>query len=254
MSATDLPSFPSQSIAKQHGGEPSLRDVDDFAAGYGKRPDFGLDFWSIYRTLWARRWLIIAIVALGIAVTLLLTLRQVPQYRTAATVEIERAPAQIIEGANLEPQTLADDEHIATQISLLRSRMIAERVVTNLNLTNDPLFADQDVDRPVQVRQAVQTIVEGLRVTPLARSRILEIQFSSPDPRRAAEVANSVVDAFIRSNLERNFNSTRYARTFLTERLAATKEQLENSERELSSYAEAQGILTLPGADGQKAS
>lgn len=225
----------------------AVRDYEPGYGTYGQYDQEGFDFWRTFRTLWRQKWLILAILATGLALTLLLTLRQEPLFKSVATVEIQREQAQIIEGASVEPVTIADAEHIATQISLLRSRMIAERVVEDLNLTTDPLFADQDADRAVQIKQATNRVVEGLSVRPQARSRILEIQYSSPDPRRAAQVANAVVDAFIRSNLERRFNSTRYARTFLTERLAATKEQLEDSERELSRYAEEQGILSLPG-------
>lgn len=71
-------------------------------------------FWSVLRTLLRRRWLILAVLVTGLSIAATLTLLRVPQFRSSATLEIQRQETQIIEGADVEPATIADAEHMAT--------------------------------------------------------------------------------------------------------------------------------------------
>ena len=61
----------------------------------------------------------------------------------------------------------------------------------------------------------------------------------------AARIANAFAENFIQANLDRNFESSSYARGFLEERIAQTKERLESAERQLVAYATAQQIINV---------
>src|SRR3546814_8114414 len=58
-------------------------------------------------------------------------------------------------------------------------------------------------------------------------SRVITIAFTSPDPALAARIANTYTSEFIKSNLQRKFNSTSYARDFLSQQLGEAKAKLE---------------------------
>ena len=62
---------------------------------------------------------------------------------------------------------------------------------------------------------------------------------------RAARVANQVTTDFIQSNLERRYEASAYARSFLESRLAQVRQKLEDSERELAAYATSQQIINV---------
>ncbi|MEM9571904.1 MAG: polysaccharide biosynthesis tyrosine autokinase [Pseudomonadota bacterium] len=217
-------------------------------AGYYDEPDdIGIDFWGVVRVLWLRKWMILAITLLGLAVAFMLTLRVVPLYIATTTIEIQSEDVQIIEGTNVGPDLVADSTYMETQYRLLRSRFLAERVAEELNLINDDRYAFAGSPRDVRVLQAARRIVGGLRVAPAGRSRVVGVSFVSAYPQEAARIANAVAETFIQSNLERKYNTTAFAREFLDERLATTKTALEESERKLVEYAENQDLLDIAG-------
>ena len=77
----------------------------------------------------------------------------------------------------------------------------------------------------------------------------------SESPALAAEIANGVAENFISSALQRRFEASTYARTFLQQQIAKTRRDLERGERALVAYAQSQGIInTARGENGQTAS
>lgn len=210
----------------------------------------GFDFWGAVRTLLRRKFMIMAIMILGTSAGLLLTLREVPLYRATATIEVQREETRIFEAANVDPVTVADSEYMATQYALLKSRALAERVVELLDLSGNPLYADPELGREERVRQAADNLIENLQVAPEGRSRVVKVSFVGADPGDAARIANTVVESFIESSLERKYNTTAYARKFLEERLVTAKTALEEAERRLVDYARQQDILEIGASQG----
>ncbi|RFB04490.1 GumC family protein [Parvularcula marina] len=221
--------------------------------GTGGYEDYGMEedragnfnFWETLQVIVGRKFLIAAIVLLGMLAATVITLRSTPLYRAQATVEFQKTESQILEGASVEPIVVADAEYMATQFALLRSRSLAERVAEVLGLPGDPRYADQDLPRRQRLTQATGKILENLSISPEGKSRIGRVQFVSDNPQEAARIANAIAENFIETTLERKYNNTEYARRFLNERLVTTKQALEDSERRLVEYAEEQGILEL---------
>lgn len=235
-------------------GVVALRDADrsdllyPYGAGYYEEPDNeSFDFWSLINILLSRKWMILAIVLVGVASSLVLTLRVVPLYSATASMEILKEEVQIIEGTGVGPATIADATYMETQYRLIRSRFLAERVAEDLNLANDPRYASRSFPRETRLLQASQRVLGGIRVAPAGNSRLVNVSYISPYPNEAARIANAVVDAFIQTNLERKYNTTSFAREFLEDRLVASKRALEESERKLVQYAEDQNLLDFGG-------
>ena len=91
-------------------------------------------------------WLIAAIVVLFVAIAVVLTMLQTPRYTASSTVEINEQ-ADTVLGDELESEDNSNsgwdiDLFLNTQLEILRSRTLAERVVRRLNLAaNDRFFA-----------------------------------------------------------------------------------------------------------------
>lgn len=217
--------------------------------GYYEETDsVGFDFWSMLRILLSRKWMILAIAIVGVTMAIASTLRETPLYMSTATIQIQSDDVQIIEGSSVGPDLVADSTYMETQFRLLRSRSLAERVVEDLGLLNDPRYAYQSSSRESRVLQAASRIVGGVRVSPAGRSRLVGVSFISPHQIEAARISNAIVEAFIQTNLERKYNTTAFAREFLDERLETTKQALEQSERRFVNYAEDQGLLDIGGS------
>lgn len=213
-----------------------------------------------------RKWLLIGCVVVAALVGLLVTFLMTPQYTAAATLEIKRESYQIVNVQGVEPEEgKVDLEFYETQWGLLRSQSLAERVVTELRLQDNPTFfeqfgatevADEIRDRgrgPAAanrrqelVRAAAGILLSNVEIEPTRLSRLAEIKFTSPDPNLSAQIANAWAQSFIEISLERRFDATSYARNFLEERLQQLRQRLQDSERALVAYAANQRIINVP--------
>src|SRR3546814_5469336 len=110
--------------------------------------------------------------------------------------------------------------------------------------SSDVCSSDLGIARDKQLRDAViEAILDNLSGTLPRDSRVITIAFTSPDPALAARIANTYTSEFIKSNLQRKFNSTSYARDFLSQQLGEAKAKLEQSERDLNTYAREVGLI-----------
>lgn len=212
----------------------------------------------------------VACVLLGLIGTLLIT----PKYTATASIEIAREANQVtsFQGVERETSTL-DQEFYQTQYGLLRSRALSERVAVQLKVVDDPKFyelfkytSDKSAfksvngkylasERGERQRVAGEILLRNVSINPTRFSRLVEIAFTSPDPKFSAKVANTWSSAFIQTNLERKVQATSYGRNLLERQLALQKERLDDSQRQLVAYASEQQIINLPaqpgGANGQ---
>ncbi|MEM6898900.1 MAG: polysaccharide biosynthesis tyrosine autokinase [Pseudomonadota bacterium] len=246
--------FPLSRRTEMHGVVPihDLNQVDTLQAaemGYYDEPDGDrFDIRAALTVLLSRKWMILAITLVGVMISFALTLRVAPMYASSATIEIQQQEFQIIEGAGVGPELIADNAYMETQQRLITSLSLAERVAEDLNLANDPRYASSDLPRETRIKQAASRVSGGIRVSPIGRSRLVAISFVSPFRAEAARIANGVAEAYIQTNLERKYNTTAFAREFLDERLLTTKLALEDAERRFTQYAAEKGLLDIGGA------
>ena len=211
------------------------------------------------------RYVIIGITAACLILGLIFTLLMTPQYTAAAQIEIQRESNQVTNFEGVERETsIADQEFYQTQYGLLKSRTLSERVATQLRLVdNAEFFAmfgvgeaepgfEQTAERytaagrPTRLRVAGEILRRHVAITPTRLSRLVDLSFTSPDPQFSAQVANAWAENFIQTNLERKVQATAYGRDLLERELAQTKDRLDESQRQLVSYATDQRLINLP--------
>lgn len=214
--------------------------------------DDGADFGQLLRTLVRRKFLIASIVILGVAVAATLILRQTPIYRATASLEVQAREMQIMQGASIDPGAVADAEFMGTQLALLKSRALAERVTESLNLQNEPTYANQEGEASRRLEQATRAVLHGVNVGTQRGARVIQVSFDSTSRAEAARIANAIAQSFVEMTVERRFNATAYAREFLEERIATTKASLEDAERKLFQYSRDQQILDLSSVGGSE--
>ncbi len=226
-----------------------------------------LDFRYIVAAVRSSLLLIAAIIAAAVALAVIATMLQTPRYSARTTVQINDTVNRVLKD-NDDSQT-ADmsgwdtDRNLKTQVDIIKSRGLAQRVVQKLNLaSNAAFFASQEAepapaDMPVEAARAraAALLQANLTVTLPRDSRIVTIAWESTDPRMSALIANAYASEFIQSNLQRRFDSSSYARNFVADQLAETKRKVEDSERALNDYARKSGLIrtrdaTMAGTPG----
>ncbi len=224
-----------------------------------------------------RRWLLLGIVGASMALGLIITLLMTPQYTATTTIEISREGQRVVKIEGVEQESnVADLEFYQTQYGLLKSSSLAESVAANLGLDRDPKFLEMFgagkgggglftaakpggtpvAEKQANLRTAGQILLAHIRIRPQRLSRLVDVSFTSPDRNLSARVANAWTQNFVRSNLDRRFEATSYARKFLEERLEDLRKRLEQSERLLVYYASSARIINIPSAgsssDGER--
>jgi len=218
----------------------------------------GLNFLHIVATARSNLKLIGIVISGTLAVAILISLLQTPRYTASATIQINNQTSRVLKS----DQSTNDDEAAATgdtdrflktQVEVLRSRAIAQRVAQKLNLVNSPrLYLAEGSKPPVAgtpdnaVAQNVEQLLrKNLEVTLPRDSRVATIAFESNDAALSADVVNTYASEFIKADLQRKFNSSAYARDFLANQLTETKQRLEESERALNAYSREAGLIHM---------
>lgn len=210
-----------------------------------------LDLPTILRIVRDWRWLILGAVALGIAGGVVATLLTTPLYRASVTMEVNPPVVEVSDEQSRQRAQSGDSfDYIQTQVGLLGSRSLAERVAQDLNLANGPTFAGAG-DASARLKAATGMVAGGLSVSAPEEGRLIRFSYTSADPQAAAQIANGIADGFINSNLQRRFEASAYARRFLERQIAKTRADLERSERQVVDYAQSQGIISLDSGVGE---
>lgn len=247
-----------------------------------------LDIKALWRALVRNKGTIAGIAALCTLAASAYTLRITPQYESAALLQIDRSAQKVVNftaEVEVDEGPVADQLQLRTQIELLKSRNLAERVIDEMGLykprvSSAPRARAGDGDSAVAsdmepVDKAVAFVGEwwarlheliapsptgkgtlsraatvaqfqqALSVEPIRNSRLVEIRVLNPDPELAAGIANAMAKTFMATNIERRLHSSIYAREYLEEQIRQTKTKLEESERVINNYAKKNEILNL---------
>ncbi|HEY0625149.1 MAG TPA: GumC family protein [Allosphingosinicella sp.] len=254
------------------GGRPLVPASGLYADAFADEPELyeeergaALDLRAIWSALYRNRYLIAAVVAVALLLGLAATFLMTRIYRAEASVQIEQQTSRVLGTEEEEPLAGVQDadRFLETQLDVIRSRYLAERVAQDLKLFGNDRFFDamkikapEDPEGALTLEQTrreavLRTISENRSVSLPRNSRIARIRFDSPDPALAARVANSFAANFITSNLQRKFDTSSYAREFLSSQLADAKQRLEESERNMLAYARGARLIdTSSGVAG----
>jgi len=251
----------------------STQVLPEFVAG--AESDEATHFRDLWRVIVKRKWVLIAVFLIVLVTALVATMMATPIYRATVTLKIEREASKVIDfkGGSVMPEEAGDLEFYRTQYELLKSRSLAERVVEELKL-GQGAAATMAVSVPWwsglfrrPTEEVGKTTAEApspeagtssspnaaatgafqgaLTVEPIRNSRLVRVLFNSPDPKLAADALNALAKNFIAVNLERRYEASSYAKTFLEEQLAQTKAKLEDSERALVEFQRDQQIINV---------
>lgn len=259
---------PVTATAHAHALVPHRHNVLALAHGQGRPDDAAedtIDLREYWHIILKRRWSVLGFLGIVVAVVLVATLLTPSMYRASTTLQIERDSIQVVKVEGLAPvESPNDKDFYQTQYELLQSDSLAQRVIAQLNLADDPAVKRMQQPsplarllgflRPGKAEAGNETAEKtallrwfkgSLTIEPVRNSRLVRVQFTSRDPAFSAKVANAVAEGFIASNLERRIDATSYARGFLEDRLQQLKAKLEDSEQELAEFAQREQIINI---------
>lgn len=195
------------------------------------------------------RWLVIVatlltVVALVIGISLVLPAK----YKAVATVLVDAKSMDPILGALMPTQLMSS--YMGTQMDIIQSDRVAQRVVRMLKIDQNPAAREQWMDDTggkgsIQAYYAdlLQKHLDVLPSATAAQSNIINISYKSTDPQFSAAVANAFAQAYIDTNLELVVDPAKQYAGWFDERLKGLRDQLEAAQGKLSAYQQEKGII-----------
>src|SRR5262249_5256056 len=113
------------------------------------------------------------------------------------------------------------------------------------NRNNQSNQQQSNTNKPAVSPGWVGRYMSFLQLTPIQKTRLVEIAFLSTNPRLSQKLADAHTRGFIRMNLESRFQLTKEARDFLDAKNAELKTKLERSEAELNRFRQAHGVVSI---------
>ena len=186
---------------------------------YSLRP---IDLYWIGRVLWRSKTLVLSCAGTFSALALAYCLTTSPLYTSAVRILVgPRQPIVLTEQQSPGNEQI-EAAYVDSQVEILKSGTVLDRVVKAKNLTADPEFVrsystfslagitnmfsslagiskdTSDTDQSA----ALNKLRANLTIKRVGLTYVLEAAVTTSSPAKSSEIANSVADAFLRDNLE----------------------------------------------------
>ncbi len=198
-------------------------------------------FFSILRARW---WVALLIIGVVVGGTLLVSLLLPKQYKAVASVVVDFKPDPI---SAVMYGGLATPAFMATQVDIIQSDRVAQRVVRNLKLNENPQVRAQwqaDTGGEGSIETWLGDVFQKqMDVVPSRESSVITISYKAPDPRFAAALANAFVQAYVDTALELRVDPARQYSTFFVSRAKEARDALEKAQSRVSAFQKDKSII-----------
>jgi len=136
---------------------------------------------------------------------------------------------------------ITGDEKATEQVA---SDDLSVLATTNIAPANEATseLADEQLERSV-----IQRFQSRLSITPVRKTKLVQISFESTDRAFAAEVANAVGEQYILANLDARMADTLKISSWMNDQIDTLKDRLEDSEQRLLDYRLSNGLVDAGG-------
>ncbi len=211
-------------------------------------------------------------VGVGGAVCLLVLivfLQMTPLYTARSVVVLETREQEIVDVDNVLSGLEGGSDVVETEVQIIRSDSISAQVVDRLDLGKNDEFApagvvvpaetetgeataediaQKNLDDRLRQESIVQQVKSNLVVYRDGNTYALNIEYSSPNPQRAAQLSNAYAEVYVASQAAEKRAATLRANDLLRTQLDTLAAAVEKSEAAVETYRADAGLLDTDGS------
>jgi len=193
-----------------------------------------------YYLVLKRKWEIGISFFLVVIVSLVYVLLLTPIYQSDVKILVSDASKGSALASLLNVQdmmaagTMGKSDPVVTQMELIKTRPILDRVIQLLKLkdsSEEAFLADE--------------FKKGVLVSSIRNTNIIKISYKDKDKDLARDIANTIATVFVANNREVNQEESRRARLFIEKQLSIRKASLEGSQDLMLAYQKEAGTVSL---------
>jgi chain length determinant protein EpsF len=172
---------------------------------------------------------------------------------TYLTPKVYTAEASLVVDPKMDPIAgtvlagMASPSYLMTQVDIIQSKRVAERVVSSLHLADIPQLRDQWIGKTNGVGDFPAWLADlmrsSLEVRPSRGSNVINLYFSGSDPNFASTLANAFVKAYLEVTLELRTAPARDYSRFFDTNAKGLREALEAAQTKLSEFHQRTGLI-----------
>jgi len=223
-----------------------------------------LSFMQSIRVLRKRKWAIFWTVVCCVVLVSIVSVLIRPHYKAEAEIEIQHDQSNALEntlGATSAAGTVPDDAkvEVQTEVTILQSDDLAIETIEKINYEEHEGMQRKPAERGLPLSQApkirkllIKKFSNHLSVSPQEGTRIIRVGFTDTDPNYAASTTMTFLDLYMQERLRLRNSSTVLATAWIGEQISDVNKKLEASQKALTDYERATGLVPLPtsGAAG----
>jgi uncharacterized protein involved in exopolysaccharide biosynthesis len=201
---------------------------------------------SHYLLVMKRRWIpAVSIFASTVVLGILATSLVKPSYQAEGRLLFKNATFKVV-GSNLVPSTneggesgdlkplVSTQNPISTQMEVLSSRPLLQRVIEQLKLKNSRGKALEVAD----IQPALSTKIVG-------GSDVLQINYKSRDPKQAASVVNTLMNLYLENDILTSRSEVEATHQFMDKQLPKTQIAVNEAEVALRKFKQQNNVVDL---------
>jgi uncharacterized protein involved in exopolysaccharide biosynthesis/Mrp family chromosome partitioning ATPase len=229
---------------------PSYRPLPAYAPHPTAPAGFGIeDFLAILKR---RRALIFKVAAVVVVLAALYAVSQPTVYSASAVVMLDNRKNTVADASAVLTQLQPDPATMQNQIQILQSRDLAERVIAELGLADDPEFNGTQPSglagllglsaAPADHDALVDGFQKHIWADANGLSTAITLTASARDPRKAARIANAVVKAYLEDQVGGRHAATSQTTAWLQGRVNDLAAQMQAQNEDIQRFKAAHGL------------
>jgi len=217
---------------------------------YHEEPTTAIGLQDLLAIILKRKWIVISFTLAVVAIVTIASFLQKPTFASKGLLLIEEE-LKILTFEKVYMDTFTND-YYQTQYKMLASRALADTTLDRLKLYENQRYIGK-LKRKNASPNEPDTILRELLIDSFLRrlsvrsitNRLVEVSFRDSDPKLAADVVNTLFEAYIDMNIQKKYFTTEKATDFLSKQITDIGGEIEEKERKLLEYGAEKNIVVL---------
>lgn len=248
-------------------------EVSTSSRGLGEStmPDDEIDLMALFGTLWRGKWWIALCAFVGLVLGgLYATQLADPKYSSSTVLAIQEASPSLVDIQSVVSGVSAESEAINTEIEVIRSRGLMEKVVADLSLLEDPEFngtlvepslfsirgiknvlgfSSEPPSQKAILNGAVKALLSKTVVSAKRQTYAITISVVTDDADKSELITNTIAETYRQDQVQVKFDTLDEGVTWLSERVVELEAEIQERDAALKEATAEADYINVEGLE-----